>query len=154
MDYGIRDGVSMDELMNSILQLNFKEAKKICNKTEYDVLRGIILEEAFENSCISIILFIQYMVIEDKCEFWKDLLIECLIGPFCDMDGAYLAGYYLSKKNLQEKKTVGNYEQILFFAIVPETKDLLSHTEIREYASELLKLDPKNKVAQRILYIN
>ncbi|MGN0437544.1 MAG: hypothetical protein ACI4F4_03405 [Lachnospiraceae bacterium] len=143
----------MDDIVRNILQLNFKEAKKICDKAEYDLLRGIILKESYETSYISFILFVQYMVIEDKREFWTDLLIECLIGPFCHLDGAYLAAYYLSKKVLQEKKSVSNYEQILFFANVPEiSRDVLSNTEIKEYASELLKLDSKNKIAQRILY--
>ncbi len=139
----------MDTIYIYINQGKYEKAYGLIDNHSYDEIKPLLLNEAYKTENIGIYSFVNYLIEQTGNICWIELAIELLLNPLCSIEGAYGVALYHARRLLSVSKSAENYERLLFFYELPET--LLEKSEALVYATELLELNPGNKIALRVL---
>lgn len=141
------------DTMTNLIQLinngNYDESENICKKLNFKNLENDLIKYAYDSCNFSLYSFAFYMYIKKQDEKWLKLSLSLIIGPLCFVDGAYSIGLFLARQLVKKDRSVDNLVQLLFFYDIPEK--LLSKDEALEIAEQILKLNPDNQIALKVI---
>lgn len=138
-----------DNLNRYISEGRYAEAE-ILVSSEDRSLREVFLNMAYDTESIAICTFLIYMYNKHTDTIWLDLIIEIMLNPLCHIEGAYSVALFYARELVRVSPSVRNREQLLFFYQLPEK--LISEDEAIEVSKEILKQEPDNMVAKKVLY--
>ena len=127
----------------------FEQAKRVCLNLKESEIRDLLLETAYEMESITVYGFSLYMKEYNNEVFWTKLIFDLLVNPLCIVEGSYSLALFYARKLVSYKKSVENMERILFLYNLPE--NIVDDEEAMEVVLEILKIEPKNRIAMEIL---
>ena len=133
-----------------LLRGKYEEVESQLTDISETAIRDLLLNIAFETESVSVYGFVQYMSSKTRDLRWTELAIEIMINPLCHIEGAYSVALFHSREISSNDRTIDNLERILFFYDLPEK--LVEKEEAHNIAREIIKTDPTNEIAMKILY--
>ncbi len=121
-----------------------------CNNTTKENIKSIFMNMAYEYCDINCIMFVEYMVNQNRKDFfWLELIIEMLLNPYSHLEGAYSSAVFFTRELIRIDESVKNMEMMLFLGRVPDLN--LDKSELIILAKKILKIEPDNKSAKNLL---
>ncbi|MBN2909209.1 hypothetical protein JQC72_06690 [Polycladomyces sp. WAk] len=120
------------------------------NSLDFETVKGILLEIAFETESLLVLTFTNYLL--QKCGDARIhlLIAELLVTAFSHFEGAYPSAFYhIKQADLNMKGDVSVKEFLLLFHEIPDK--LISEEEAKKIAIDVLKEKPDSIPALRIL---
>lgn len=135
------------QLQELILQNKFSNASKlVTGATSTEELEGILLEIAYDTESLLVYEFVNFLIEQKESVELHSIAASLLNNPLCFIDGAYAKGLNHVRRAMDfVPMDVSLKELILFYSLVPD--EIVTREEAREYAMQILQIDPNNKVA-------
>lgn len=124
------------------------EAEQICLNMNFNLLRDIMMNMAYDTESMCIYSFLRYMVEKNKTKDWLELIIDIMINPLCFVEGAYSIALFHTRELMKIDSSVSTMEKFLFFFNIPEK--LVGKSEAELVANKIIQLEPNNFVALEI----
>ena len=86
---------------------------------------------------------------KNKTKYLLEMTIDVMINPLCFVEGAYEVALFHTRELLKIDFSVETMEKVIFFHDIPEK--LVEEKEAEAVAREIIKIEPDNCVANRIL---
>jgi hypothetical protein len=116
----------------------------------YEDLEDLLTELAFDTGSISILGFINYLIINQPNAFFYYLASKILVTGLVHIEGAYpTAFFYATQAEKLEPDDFSYKEHLLLFFSCPEK--LLDQVMAKTLAKQILLSDPNNIAAKQVL---
>lgn len=142
----------MNDFISLILNGKFIEASILEKKLDSECVYNSIMDAAYSTeSNFFYIYYLNKLIINENAEDnYKASLIMSQVLNF--KDGAYDLAVYHAKRAIQLDNSNINYkEYYLYFYKHPDVSLEISYDEFREYAEQILKINPDNISARKLL---
>ena len=137
------------KLKKLVLEGFYHEAENLMLTIPLNAQRDIIMDLAYDTESIAIYGFLRYMLEKNKTKYLLEMTIDVMINPLCFVEGAYEVALFHTRELLKIDFSVETMEKVIFFHDIPEK--LVEEKEAEEVAREIIKIEPDNCVANRIL---
>ena len=147
------------KLKKLVLEGFYHEAENVMLTIPLNAQRDIIMNLAYDTESIAIYGFLRYMLEKNKTKYLVAILlmlkikiemtIDVMINPLCFVEGAYEVALFHTRELLKIDFSVETMEKVIFFHDIPEK--LVEEKEAEAVAREIIKIEPDNCVANRIL---
>lgn len=142
-----------DLLKDAIYRGDIGNAIAHANKISIEELEDLLMEWSFNEPNIIVYTFLTSYLESRNDVRLHALASDILCHPLCHLEGAYVASFYHAKKCIElEPNNMQYREFLLFFANVPD--DVFEEKAAMNWAKEILKDDPNNKVAKNYIKEN
>lgn len=137
------------KLKKLVLEGFYHEAENVMLTIPLNAQRDIIMNLAYDTESIAIYGFLRYMLEKNKTKYLLEMTIDVMINPLCFVEGAYEVALFHTRELLKIDFSVETMEKVIFFHDIPEK--LVEEKEAEAVAREIIKIEPDNCVANRIL---
>jgi len=138
-------------LMTLIKMNQFSKAKILFETYDIDEISDKFIGDAFDHETDILYQFVCYLIEQKETVKLHELAFGLLIHPFCHYDRAYYRAYDHVQRiiALTHRQDVAFLEYLLFLAEVPDR--VTPTQEALAVANEILRMEPKNRVAKDFL---
>lgn len=138
------------DLEKLIFNYEFDKAKILFSKLDEKKQIDTLCLIGYESDNILVYTFICYLLQENNTAKMHSLAAEILRFSLCDVNGAYQAAFYHTKKAIElSPNDINLKEYLLFFYEIPEK--LLSKEEAIKIANEVLSINKKSQPAMNVI---
>ncbi|MEF2245385.1 hypothetical protein V1L65_10555 [Paenibacillus sp. IITD108] len=138
--------MTKNEIINFITQGRYSAASKLINNYDPIELESLVLEISYEMSNIVVYSFICKLIAEKESVDLHSLAATVMINPLSFIEGAYETSLYHVRRAIElDSSDVSLKEMIILLHLIPD--EVVSKDEAIRAATEILTIDPNNKVA-------
>ncbi|HDK7166230.1 TPA: hypothetical protein PTV44_000033 [Clostridium botulinum] len=141
-----------EEINKMILDGKFDEAQKILNFFDAEYVRELLIELCYETENIIVYSFVCNMLCKKETRELHYIASELLSMPLCHVTGAYNSALFHARRAIElDPNDISYKEYILLFYNLPEK--LITESEAKKFAQQVIEKMPDSKVALEILNI-
>ncbi|AHN21692.1 MULTISPECIES: hypothetical protein [Lysinibacillus] len=141
----------LKNLEKLILSVNFNEAEKLYQKSDFEQFHSELISIAYDNRNMIYYTFLHYLIMKKETAELHTLAFSLFVNSLTPIEGAYHCALYHAQRavELTNEQDAGDLENLLFLNIVPDK--LVSDQEAIDICHKILALDPSNKIAKSSL---